>query len=101
MKQPEEPETTSWITPKARIRQSGMDGKGLFAIAAIEKDETVVIWKGGYVNGQQAETARCAGRIVMQWDDDLLVSRIAGTISAITSIIPVTRTCGCKMRSRW
>ncbi len=71
MKQPVEPETTSWITPKARIRQSGIEGEGLFAIAAIEKDEKVVIWKGAYVNEQQAETARRAGKIVMQWDDDL------------------------------
>ncbi len=71
MKQPVEQETTSWITPKARIMPSGMDGKGLFAISAIEKDEKVVIWKGAYGNEQQAEKARCAGKIVMQWDDDL------------------------------
>jgi hypothetical protein len=61
----------SWITPKARIMRSGMDGKGLFAVSAIQKDEIVVVWKGTYVNEQQAKRARCEGRIVMQWDDDL------------------------------
>jgi SET domain-containing protein len=63
--------TVSWVTPKARLMQSGIGGKGLFAISAIQKGEKVVIWGGIYVNKEQAERVIREGKLVMQWDDDL------------------------------
>ena len=71
LKEKLETATASWIIPKARVKLSGVGGKGLFAIAPIKQGEKVVIWKGDYVNKQIAEKAKEEGKLVMQWDDDL------------------------------
>ncbi len=38
--------TTTWLTPKAEVRPSGIEGRGLFAREAIATGETVVILGG-------------------------------------------------------
>jgi hypothetical protein len=61
----------SWINPKAEIRDSSIGGRGLFAKEMIAGGETVVIWKGSYCTSKQALKAKDAGKLIMQWDEDL------------------------------
>lgn len=61
----------TWITPKVKISQSKLGGKGMFAIRDIEEGEKIVVWGGNYVGGDEAVRAKSNGKLVMQWDDDL------------------------------
>ncbi|MFA6004976.1 MAG: SET domain-containing protein-lysine N-methyltransferase [Patescibacteria group bacterium] len=61
----------SWINPKAKIRESPIAGKGLFAKEDFMVGEVVVVWSGLYTNATEAEKARKAGKLVTQWDEDL------------------------------
>lgn len=63
--------STSWVTPKAQIRNIPNKDKGMFAIEQIKKGEKVVVWRGEYTNKEGAEKAKLEGKLTMQWDDDL------------------------------
>lgn len=39
---------TSWFSPKVRVKESAIEGKGLFCTEKIFKDETIAI-KGGHI----------------------------------------------------
>jgi len=60
-----------WISPKVEIRPSPIDGKGMFAVAPIKRDEVVAIWGGNFVNRAEAAKARLAGKSFQQIDDDV------------------------------
>ena len=60
-----------WISPKAEIRQSSIQGKGLFAKENIKKGERVIVFGGNYTDKKGAEKAQKQGKVVMQWDDKL------------------------------
>lgn len=60
-----------WINPKSEIKQSGIGGKGLFAIEPIKKGDLVVVWGGVYTNTKGAKKAESDGKLVMQWDENL------------------------------
>jgi len=40
---------SEWIDPRVEIRRSPIAGSGMFARAAINESETVVVWGGGAV----------------------------------------------------
>lgn len=60
-----------WKSEKVDIRNSPIEGKGLFSNSDIEEGEKLIIWGGDYVNKEEAEKYRKAGKLVMQWDDNL------------------------------
>lgn len=60
-----------WISPKVAIRPSGIHGKGMFAGAALARDEVVAVWGGQFVSHADAERAKLAGKAVQQIDDDV------------------------------
>ena len=70
----------SWFSPKIEVRESTLHGKGTFALAPIEPGEVVEIW-GEWSRGVKnveytndlgrIESARVAGKVVMQWDEGL------------------------------
>jgi SET domain-containing protein len=70
-----------WKDPRIEIRSSPLHGKGMFAIAPIEKGEVVVIWglHPTYSSKEDAERAAAYGRaegkstIVQQLDENLFV----------------------------
>ncbi len=61
----------SWINPKAEIRNSKIQGKGLFTKSQFRKGEIVVIWNEKYINKDDAEKAKKKGKLVIQWDVNL------------------------------
>jgi uncharacterized protein len=61
----------TWISPKVCTHNSPIEGKGLFAHADIEQDETIVILGGNYTDAVGAEKARQDGKLIMQWDTNL------------------------------
>ena len=62
---------SSWITPKAEIKESPIGGKGMFAVGDIALGEVVTVWQGTYTDQKGAEKAKQEGKLVMQWDDNL------------------------------
>jgi len=65
---------TSYLSPKTEVRQSPIQGSGLFAITEISKDEIVAI-KGGHIitREQLRELASRLGPAEVQIDDDLFI----------------------------
>jgi len=61
----------SWITPKAEVRESPVEGKGLFAVEAIRKGEKILTFGGNYTDKIGSEKAEKEGKLIMQWDEDL------------------------------
>lgn len=61
----------SWLSPKIEVRHVAIKGRGMFATQPIKAGETVIIWGGGYTDHKGAEKGARAGKLVMQWDDDL------------------------------
>lgn len=61
----------TWITPKAEVRDSLIQGYGLVAVEAIEQGEKVLVWGGDYTDSDGARRAEAAGKLVMQWDENL------------------------------
>ena len=64
----------SYISPKARVRESLIHGKGLFAVKAIGQGEIVCI-KGGHIFGRAtlAEATKILGPAEIQITDDLFI----------------------------
>jgi SET domain-containing protein len=63
--------TEDWVSPKIELRESPINGLGMFAKSPITSGETVVVWGGTFVETEEAERARAQGKIVMQLDDDV------------------------------
>ena|SRR3989344_2944117 len=61
----------STISLKAKIKNSPVEGKGLFANNDITKGETVLQFGGNYTNKVGADEALKNGKLIMQWDEDL------------------------------
>ena len=62
---------SSYISPKAEICSSPMEGQGLFAREPIQKGEMVVRFGGNYTDAEGAKRAKEQGKLIMQWDTDL------------------------------
>ena len=64
----------TWFSPKVEKRKSQIDGRGLFAKAAIKKAEIVVV-KGGYVltRNQRDEIAKELGPSEIPITEDLFI----------------------------
>jgi uncharacterized protein len=62
----------SWMSPKVKVRQSTVHGRGIVAVSAIACDEAILVWGGAsYTDKGGALEALKKGRLVMQWDDDV------------------------------
>lgn len=62
----------SWMSPGVAVRESPIQGRGIFATAAIAPGERILLWGGpSYTDRAGAERARRAGRFVMRWDEDV------------------------------
>jgi|SRR3989344_5554352 len=61
----------AYISPKAKIKSSLVEGKGLFADDYIPKGEVVLQFGGNYTNKAGADEALKAEKLIMQWDEDL------------------------------
>jgi SET domain-containing protein len=66
--------TSSWLSPKTEIRQSPIQGRGLFAKAEISKDEVVAI-KGGHIfdRARLKELQPILGAAEIQIAEDLFI----------------------------
>lgn len=64
----------SYISPKAAVRESRIQGRGLFAVQAIEEGETVCV-KGGHIFDRERlkEVAARLGPAEIQVADDLFI----------------------------
>jgi len=60
-----------WIHPDVEIKETLNRGKGMFATAPMKKGEEIIRWGGEYVHKAEADKARQAGKLVMQFDEDL------------------------------
>jgi SET domain-containing protein len=68
----------SWRSPKTKVRQSPIHGKGLFATADIAKGEMVMI-KGGHIVSReflQREVIPNLGPVEIQIGDDLFIAPV-------------------------
>lgn len=66
------------LSPKVEIRSSGIHNLGIFSVEPISAGELVVHWGGDYVTAEQAQSAKQAGKLVMQWDTNLFSSEDRG-----------------------
>jgi SET domain-containing protein len=66
----------SYRSPKTEVRESPIDGRGLFATADIAKDEIVVVKGGHIVDGKKLrnEIILHLGSVEIQIDDDLYIA---------------------------
>jgi len=58
-----------WIDLRVEIRPSPSHGNGMFAKAHIRQGEVVAIWGGKFVEKDEAEKARKAGKMVQQIEE--------------------------------
>jgi SET domain-containing protein len=63
--------TEDWLSPKIEVRESPIQGSGMFAKSPITPGEVVVVWGGTFVETEEADRARAQGKIIMQLDDDV------------------------------
>ena len=67
---PDAPEP--WLSPKVRVLDSPVHGKGMFAVEDIKKGEKIVVWgEDCYTDRAGALQAQREGRNAMQWDEDV------------------------------
>jgi uncharacterized protein len=69
----------SYLSPKTEVRESKIHGRGLFAIAAIAKDEIVAV-KGGHIVDRKTLREKITprlGPVEIQIDDDLFIAPVA------------------------
>lgn len=66
----------SYLSPKTEVRESKIHGRGLFAVAAIAKDEIVAV-KGGHIVDRKTLREKITprlGPVEIQIDDNLFVA---------------------------
>ena len=69
----------SWISPKVKVRQSIVHGRGIVAVSEIPRGEAILVWGGAnYTDEAGALEALKQGRSVMQWDDDVFSCEVEG-----------------------
>ena len=69
----------SWMSPNVRLARSAVEGRGIFAVSTIARDETILVWGGpSYTDRAGALRARAEGKGVMQWDEDVFSHEIEG-----------------------
>src|SRR5215216_1894765 len=69
----------SYLSPKTKVRESKIHGRGLFAISDIAKDEIVAI-KGGHIIHRQTLREKITpvlGPVEIQIDDDLFIAPVS------------------------
>jgi uncharacterized protein len=69
----------SYLSPKTEVRESKIHGRGLFAIAAIARDEIVAV-KGGHIVDRKTLREKITprlGPVEIQIDDDLFIAPVA------------------------
>lgn len=65
----------TWRSPKVRVTEETLAGRGVVAIADIGKDEIVAIKAGNIITGEELERAtRDAGDLALQIDDDFYIA---------------------------
>lgn len=60
-----------WVSSKIEIRKTAGKGRGTFAVGEIKAGEPLIIFGGEYTDSEGAKRARLAGKLAMQWGDDL------------------------------
>src|SRR6476646_7310164 len=68
----------SFLSPKTKVRESKIHGRGLFAIADIAKNEIVAV-KGGHIIDRQTLREKVTpqlGPVEIQIDDDLFIAPV-------------------------
>ncbi|MCL0078567.1 hypothetical protein M1O56_02725 [Dehalococcoidia bacterium] len=60
-----------WTSPKASVKSSLVEGRGIFANADIKRGENLIVWGGNYTDKKGVENYLKQGKLVMQWDDDV------------------------------
>jgi hypothetical protein len=68
----------SYLSPKTEVRESKIHGRGLFATAAIAKDEIVAV-KGGHIVDRKTLREKITprfGPVEIQIDDDLFIAPV-------------------------
>src|SRR6266487_2861848 len=70
----------SYRSPKTEVRESKIHGRGLFATAAIAKDEIVAVKGGRIVDGKtlREKIRPRLGPVEIQIDDDLFITPVTG-----------------------
>ena len=65
--------SSTWMTPKAEVRETDVDkkGKGLYAREDIAEGEKIVVWKGTLVKKEEAAIAAKDGKVVMRWEENV------------------------------
>jgi SET domain-containing protein len=68
----------SYRSPKTEVRESNIDGRGLFATADIAKDEVVAVKGGHIVDGKtlREKITPVFGPVEIQIDDDLFIAPV-------------------------
>ena len=68
----------SYRSPKTKVRESKIHGRGLFAIADIAKNEIVAVKGGHIVDGKtlREKITRVLGPVEIQIDDDLFIAPV-------------------------
>ena len=69
----------SYRSPKTEVRESKIHGRGLFAIAHIDKDEIVAV-KGGHIVNEKTLREKITpvlGPVEIQIDDDLFIAPVS------------------------
>ena len=69
----------SYLSPKTKVRESKVHGRGLFAIADIAKNEIVAVKGGHIVDGKllRETIAPVLGPVEIQIDDDLFIAPVS------------------------
>lgn len=64
-------EEKTYINPKVGIKNSKVEGKGMFANEDINEGETIIKWGGKFVTENEAKKLAKENSVVIQIDDDL------------------------------
>jgi uncharacterized protein len=69
----------SYLSPKTEVRESQIHGSGLFAIAAIAKDEMIAVKGGHIVDGKtlREKITPVLGPVEIQIGDDLFIAPVS------------------------
>jgi hypothetical protein len=82
----------SHLSPKTEVRESKIHGRGLFATAAIAKDEIVAVKGGHIVDGKtlREKIKPVLGPVEVQIDDDLFIAPVTDEESECQCCVRIT-----------
>ncbi len=78
----------SYRSPKTEVRESKIHGRGLFALAAIDKDEIIAV-KGGHIVDRKTLREKITSRlgpVEIQIDDDLFIAPVTDDERALSML---------------